>query len=46
MSSIPIDYDDPFLTAGSTAILDANGFGPGDTLYLQRLWVDITNTKW
>ena len=42
--SIPIDYDDPFLTAGSTAILDANGFGPGDTLYLQRLWVDISPT--
>ena len=42
--SIPIDYDDPFLTAGSKAILDANGFGPGDTLYLQRLWVDISPT--
>ena len=33
MSSVPISYGNPFLTAGSTAILDANGYGPGDTLF-------------
>ena len=40
--SIPISYDDPFLTAGSRAILDANGFGSGDELYMQKLWVDLS----
>jgi hypothetical protein len=42
--SIPIAYNDPFLTASSRAILDANGYGPGDELYLQRLWVDLSPT--
>ena len=42
--SIPIAYNDPFLTASSRAILDANGYGPGDELYMQRLWVDLSPT--
>jgi len=42
--SIPISYDDPFLTAGSRAIMDANGFGSGDVFYLQRLWSDLAPT--
>jgi hypothetical protein len=42
--SIPISYNDPYLTAGSKAILDANGIGPGDTLYMQKLWIDLSPT--
>ena len=42
--SIPISYNDPFLTANSRAILAANGYGPGDDFYLQRLWSDLNPT--
>jgi len=42
--SIPISYDDPFLTANSRSILAANGYGPGDEFYLQRLWSDLAPT--
>ena len=41
---IPIDYDDPFLTQNSRDILAANGYASGDTLYLQRLGVDLSPT--
>ena len=44
LASIPISFDDPFLTPNSRAILQANGFGTGDTLYMQRLWVDLAPT--
>tara|TARA_A200000113_G_scaffold56429_1_gene47626 strand:+ start:3747 stop:7010 length:3264 start_codon:yes stop_codon:yes gene_type:complete len=44
LASIPIDFDDPFLTPNSRSILSANGFGTGDTLYMQRLWSDLAPT--
>jgi hypothetical protein len=41
-NSINMRYNDPYLTAGTRAILDAQGFGPGDTLYVNKLWNELS----
>ena len=43
-NSINMAYNDPYLTAGTRAILDANGYGPGDTLFVQKLWNELSPT--
>ena len=37
-------YNDPYLTSGTRAILDSLGYGPGDTLFVQKLWNELSPT--
>jgi len=41
-NSLNMRYDDPYLTQGTRDILDAQGFGPGDTLYVNKLWNELS----
>jgi hypothetical protein len=46
-NSINMAYNDPYLTSGTRAILDSLGYGPGDTLFVQKLWNELSPTlRW